>query len=75
MNDTHSDIMDTKDSDSTRLYFQNIGGLPHYDNHKLEHLSINVPNTSIDIMSLVEPSLNFRSHNAYSNCKTTIQKK
>ena len=65
--------MDTKNSETTRFYFQNTGRLPHCDNHKIKHLSVNKANKSIDIMCLVELNLNWRSHNAYSDCKTAVQ--
>ena len=63
--------MDTKHTDSIKLYSQILGDLPR-DNHKIEYLLVNAAIKSIDIMCLVESNLNWRSYNTYSNCENAI---
>ena len=73
MNDDRGDIMDKKYSNPTRLYPQHIWGLPHYDNHKIKSLTVNRVKHLIDLRYVVEPNLNWRSHNVYTNYKSTIK--
>lgn len=72
LNHYYGDVIDTK-PDRTKVFcFQNIKGIPRYDNHKLEALRKNIPKQNIDMLYLVKINLNLTSDNAYRNYKRNI---